>query len=100
MSRLTLLEFRRRAMSLGVPILDENWNGLGVSKADASWIPPTHNQFRVPIWDGNWTKIKVQARSFKDQMADQNWFEGRRQVQHGPKMAEDGAKTAQSNQNT
>ncbi len=46
MSRLTLLEFRRRGMNLGVLILDENRNGLGMSKADASYIPPTHSYFR------------------------------------------------------
>ena len=46
MSGLTLLELRRRAMNRGVPTLDENRKVLGMSKGDASWIPPTHNQFR------------------------------------------------------
>ena len=51
MSWLTLLEFRRLGMNLGELMWDEHWNGLGMSKADASWIQPTHNYFGAPILD-------------------------------------------------
>ena len=103
MSRLTLLEFRRLGMNLGVLILDKIGMDSACQRLTLLGSRRPTISFGLPILDGSWTNFNVHERSFKDQMApasDQNWFERRRQAQHDPKMAEDGAKTAQYKQNT
>ena len=103
MSRLTRLEFRRLGMNLRVLILDENWNGLTCQRLTLLGSSRPTISFGAPNLDGSWTNFNDQEGSFTHQMSpitDQSWFGRRAQAQHDPNIAEDGAKTAQYNQNT
>ena len=103
MSMLTRLEFRRLGMNLEVLIFGRNNNGLTCQRLTLLGSSRPTISFGAPNLDGSWTNFNVQERSFKHQMApitDHNWFGRRTQAQHYPNIAEDGAKTAQYNQNT